>query len=224
MTVTADSVSERFLPLFDPAETLPPTGAIEVYFETPASLGMLLTFAKERGYPELMEAAVRAHTEATRAVLRSFAKDVHLKVGEHTEVPGRPSMGRYLPGRVPLTVVSHTHVADHDDVARVHDHVFIGRRGIADVDGQWWPVDVDSLYKNIRVQAVAHVGAIQLHLQRAWGMRWSEPEDRTWMGFEELVEPNFAPTVADYPRRLCPYGYGSQSSGRWNVVNILQRL
>lgn len=57
MTVTADSVSERFLPLFDPAESLPPTGAIEVYFETPVSLGMLLTFAEERGSVTLEPAA-----------------------------------------------------------------------------------------------------------------------------------------------------------------------
>ncbi|MFR9802541.1 hypothetical protein ACL02T_09595 [Pseudonocardia sp. RS010] len=223
MTVTADSVSERFLPLFDPAEALPPTGALEVYFETPVSLGMLLTFAEERGYRELTEAAVRAHAEAVRDLLWSLARNVHLKVGEHTGIPGRPSMGRYLPGRIPLTVVSHTHVPDCTDVARFHDHVFIGRRGIADVDGRWWPIDLDSLHKNIRVQAVTYNAALKKYLRDVWGMRWSDPAERTWMGFDELVEPNFAPSVADYPRRLCPYGYG-QSSDRLNVVDILERL
>lgn len=221
MSVTESAVGERLMPLFDPAAGPPPAGAIEVYFETPVSLGMLLHFAEERGRRELVEAAVRAHTEATNAVLRSFALDIHLKVGEHIEIPGKPSMGRYLPGRVPLTVVSHTHVPGHDDVARMHDHVFIGCRGIADVDGACWPVDLESLRKNILVQAVAHVAGLQRYLRNVWGMEWSDPRDKTEMGFQELVGPNFAPSVPDFPRQICQYGYGSDSPDRWNVVDLV---
>ncbi|MCF7547299.1 hypothetical protein [Pseudonocardia sp. WMMC193] len=221
VTVSEGLVDERFMPLFDPTTMSPPAGAIEVYFETPVSLGMLLHFAEERGRDELVEAAVRAHTEATRAMLQSFALDIHLKVGEHIEIPGKPSMGRYLPGRVPLTVVSHTHVPGQTDVARMHDHVFIGRRGIADVDGDWWPVDLDSLRKNILVQSVAHVAALRFYLRDVWGMEWSAPEDRTELGFQELVGPNFAPSVSDFPRRICSYGYGAGSPDRWNVVDLV---
>jgi len=221
VTVTEGAVDERFIPLFDPATSPPPAGAIEVYFETPVSLGMLLHFAQERGRNELVEAAVRAHTEATRAVLQSLAVDIHLKVGQHIEIPGKPSMGRYLPGRVPLTVVSHTHVLDRHDVARMHDHVFIGRRGVADVDGDWWPVDLDSLRKNILVQSVAHVGALQRYLRNVWGMEWSDPDDKTELGFQELIGPNFAPSVPDFPRQICSYGYGEGSPDRWNVVDLV---
>jgi hypothetical protein len=225
MTLTADLVSERFLPLFDPAETAPPAGATEIYFETPVTLGLLHTFSQRYAdQPELAAAARAAHAAGTRAALQAIARDVMLKVGEHTEIPGRPSMGRYLPGRVPLTVVSHSHVGDPGDIARFHDHVFIGRRGIADVDGQWWPVDLDGLFRGLRSFATHHTHQIQLHLQDELGARWSGPEDRTWMGFQELVQPNLAQYVGDFPRLLCDYGNGSLSADRWNAVNILERL
>ncbi|GAA4554936.1 hypothetical protein [Pseudonocardia xishanensis] len=69
----------------------------------------------------------------------------------------------------PATIVAHVRgVREHRRIVdgqtgkpvfvarRVHDHVFIGRRGIADVDGAWWLVDLDSLRKNILDQSVTY--------------------------------------------------------------------
>jgi hypothetical protein len=220
MTATLGAVTDRFLPLFDPAVEEPPSSAVEIYFETPTSLGLLYTFSQRFDQPRLVGAVREAHEAGIAAALDAIADVALLKVGEHIEIPGKPSMGRYLPGRLSLTRVSHTYTGDPGDIARFHDHVFIGRTGIADHDGERWPLATEDLRRGLRTFAVCHIGGIHVSLRESIGARWSE--ERTWMGFQELTYPDLGQYVADFPRQYCRYGLSSPA--RWNVVDIIERL
>ena len=71
MTATLGAVTDRFLPLFDPAVEEPPNSAIEIYFETPTSLGLLYTFSQRFDQPRLVGAVREAHEAGIAAAPKS---------------------------------------------------------------------------------------------------------------------------------------------------------
>jgi hypothetical protein len=137
------------LPLFDPDTERPPFGAAELYLDTPISIGILYLAGILEDQPEYVEAIDTAWAEAREAALRCLRENVMLKIGYHARLPSGRSVGVFTPGRLYLTAVSHPQASWkgewQGDVARLHDHIYIGPEGIAEQDGQHWPIDLHNL-------------------------------------------------------------------------------
>ncbi|NMH97304.1 hypothetical protein [Pseudonocardia acidicola] len=204
------------LPLFDPAAgERPPRDAVELYLETPVTLGVLHQAATEGGHREIVTAAEQAREAAVAAALASLRREgSHLKVGPHYRRPGGGTVGLFLPGRLYITRITHLWVEGWDDVPRLHDHIYIGAQGIADEDGQHWPTDFYSLRTQVvSILNAEHRGALHRSLMESIGAVWSIPA----YGQMELVEPPLEQYVDDYPRVFCP----SSSVSRWIVQDMV---
>jgi hypothetical protein len=202
------------LPLFDPDTERPPFRAAELYLETPASVGVLYLAGVLEDQPEYVEAIEAAWTEAREAALRCLRENVMLKVGYHARLPSGRSVGVFTPGRLYLTAVSHPQASWkgewQGDVARLHDHIYIGPEGIAEQDGQHWPVDMHNLRGQLSLVEVTYEEALEQSLRASLNLQWRRPEGGT---SEVLgVAPDL---IAEYPRLIC--GTPRHDGIRWIV-------
>ena len=242
-----------YRPLFDPAVEQPPRSAVDFCWETPVSVCVyydqaLRVLGGDRtagqgyllGHPEVaeevIEAILAAREAGVAAALDTLCREGgYLKVGPHHPRPGRASVGKYLPGQLCITRVPHEYMLgrhpDYEptaDLARLHDHIFIGADGVADEDRQWWPVDHDSLRKPVmQMAAVAHRAALEDVLAARLGVRWSVPPGgREAMyrppirqAFRDIVVPDVEDGEPWHPRAYCSWGLWR--CRRWNVADEL---
>ncbi|MFD4058819.1 hypothetical protein [Streptomyces californicus] len=192
------------LPLFDPGTERPPFGAAELYLDTPTSIGILYLAGILEDQPEYVEAIDTAWAEAREAALRCLRENVMLKVGYHSRLPSGRSVGVFTPGRLYLTAVSHPQASWkgewQGDVARLHDHIYIGPEGIAAQDGQHWPVDLHNLRTQLlSLVEITYKDALQQSLRASLNLPFGPSGDE---GYSELdtVSPDL---IAAYPRLIC---------------------
>ena len=242
-----------YRPLFDPSVEQPPRSAVDFCWETPLSVCVyydqaLRVLGGDRtagqgyllGHPEVaqevIEAILAAREAAVAAALDTLCREGgYLKVGPHHPRPGRASVGKYLPGQLCITRVAHEYMLDRHpayepiaDLARLHDHIFIGAEGVGEQDGQWWPVDHDSLRKPVaEMAASSHRVALEKVLTARLGVQWSIPPD----GRESLYRPPIRQAFRDiivpdveaeepWPRRPgCSWAL--RRCARWNVADEL---
>jgi hypothetical protein len=213
------------LPLFDPAagET-PPADAIELYVETPVSLGVYYSAAQEAleygGSPAQARretAAILAAREAGMgALLACLRREAsYVKVGQHYALGQRgETAGLHLRGQLHVTRVAHVVVPMRDgqepDVARLHDHVYIGAYGRCADDtehsegrGRLWPIDAVNLCDAVKQAAVQQLQALTNSLVANLGAVWEYPSNANKDRYLELIEPPFV-DLEDYPRLFCP--------------------
>lgn len=244
---------QAYRSLFDPAVEEPPRSAVDFYWETPFSVCVYYDQALRvldgdrtagRGYllghpevaQEVIEAILAAREAAVAAALNTLCREGgYLKVGPHHPRPGRPSVGKYLPGQLCITRVPHEYMVDRHptyetvtDLARLHDHIFIGPDGIAEQDGQWWPVDHDSLRKPVmQMAAVAHRAALEDGLTAQLGVTWSIPpagrealyRPPIRQAFRDIIVPDVEDEEPWHPRPYCSWGL--RRCRRWNVADEL---
>lgn len=214
------------LPLFDPdAGEVPPPAAVELYFEAPTTVGLLRSESEAIGRYRFVAAVDAAREAAMAAALDVLHDNALLKIGYHARQRTSPvTVGVYGPGQLYLTRVAHTMAADrknvlHTDLDRVHDHIYLGEYGIADEDGQRWPVDLYSVKKAITTMHPLYRVALERSLSDSLGVVWSFPDSSG--DPRELVEPALAQYVPDYPRVICRDQVRVESLlHRWNVRDI----
>lgn len=234
MVVGGGASEYPMLPLFDPdAGELPPRDAVEVYLETPTTLGLLYTLAVDEGQDRLMDAATAAWEAGVDAALGCLRREAgYLKVGQHYPRPGGGTVGLYLPGHLYLTRVDHVLAEDRGDVARLHDHLYIGCCGLleekdspyyphdVEENARRWPVDLYSLQRPVMSMLNAqHADVLYRSLTASVGAQWSEREHADQ--FRELTAPALAQYVAEYPRVICS---GLPRSTAYQSTSPAQRL
>lgn len=221
MTTRNGPTVSEVAPLFDPDRgEVPPPGTIELYLETPRTLGLLFTAAEDAGRTDLIDAAIRAWDAGYESFLRYFADTVMLECAPVTRTPGDERIGLFLPGQVFLTRVGHMFAGDRE-VARLHDHIYVGPVGVRErPDGREWPLDLTSLRQEMIAFAAVAEGAVQQSLRQSIATQWTGPHPET--GFWELVDPPLSQHLATYPRRLCEDSV-VPASQRWNVADMRDR-
>jgi hypothetical protein len=86
------------------------------------------------------------------------------------------------------------------DVARLHDHIYIGPEGIAEQDGQRWPVDLYNLRTQLlSLVEITYEDALQQSPQASLNVPFRPSDDA---GYSEpaTVSPDL---IEDYPRLIC---------------------
>lgn len=219
--------------LFDPRlGGQPPPSAVEIYLEAPLSAGALYQAAAIAGDERIMAAVEAARDAAMDSVLACLFECALLKVGYHSrQRTSQWTVGEYLPGQLAITRVEHVWATDagrvtHDDIARLHDHIYLGATGVLPRDQQRWPVDLYSARRastQMRPRyAFQFEQSLTASLGVAWGPRGADPEPvreivRPMMpGFVHV--PELSRYVPGYPRVLCRDGY--RLDDRWNVQDI----
>lgn len=213
------------LPLFDPAAgESPPRDAIELYVETPISLGVYYDAAldsvlyagaspaKARRETTAILAARDAGIEALLAHLRREGS--YVKVGQHYPTRRRgETLGLHLRGNLYVTRVAHLTCpipdGQEEDVSRLHDHIYIGAYGPCEDDsdhherkGRLWPIDQQNL-RNITMSLGAiHLQALERSLIDSLDAEWEYPSEANKNRYRELIDPPFV-DVQDYPRYYC---------------------
>lgn len=99
-----------------------------------------------------------------------------------------------------MTRVRHVGVGGHADTARLHDHLYLGRRAVSKADGTEYPLDLDSFPQTHAPMDSAYRRALQRSLTATAGVAWSEPREGERA---ELVAPPLLQRLPDYPRALC---------------------
>lgn len=214
------------LPLFDPAAgESPPRDAIELYVETPISLGVYYDAAldsvayagaspaKAHRETTAILAARDAGIEALLAHLRSDGS--YVKVGQHYPTRRRgETLGLHLPGNLYVTRVAHLTVpmpeGQEQDVSRLHDHIYIGAYARCEDDsdlhhvrkGQLWPVDETNLRNITTSLGVLHLQALERSLVESLDVEWEYHSEANTNRHRELIDPPFI-DVQDYPRLFC---------------------
>lgn len=209
------------LPLFDPAVgEAPPADAVELYFEAPLSVGLLHMHSTLGGREDHVAAIDEAIEAAMADVLACLHDHALLKVGHHArQRRSGATVGEYQAGQLYLTRVSHLLATDRDgvvcnDVARLHDHVYLGATGTAR-DGRRWPVDLYSSRRASTQMWPRYHQRLERALSASLDVTWSIPESPV---ASELIDPPLEQFVADYPRVVCRDGY--RIGDRWNVQDI----
>lgn len=211
------------LPLFDPAVgAAPPADAVELYFEAPLSVGLFHMHSTLGGREDHVAAIDEAIEAAMSDVLACLYDHALLKVGYHArQRRSGATVGEYQAGQLYLTRVSHLLAADRDgvvcnDVARLHDHVYLGATGTAR-DGRRWPVDLYCSRRAITQMWPRYHASLTQMLSASLGVSWSVRESGSSPA-SELIDPPLEQFVADYPRVVCRDGY--RIGNRWNVQDI----
>jgi hypothetical protein len=212
------------VPLFDALDA--PTGrelaAVELLFETPTTLGLMYTCAVADGYDRFVEAIAAARAAALANAVGCVCDYAMLKVGYHGRLlSSAGTVGEYQPGRLWLTQVNHLYATDrsgtvHDDVARLHDHVYLGVTGEDLRDGQRWPVDLHSVRRAAPELQARYLSTVASRLRDSLGVVWGIPRDPDVD--PELVEPPLAQYEPDYPRVVCHAG--PRTRERWIVRDL----
>lgn len=213
------------LPLFDPAAGEgPPRDAIELYVETPISLGVYYDAAldavlyagasptKAHRETTAILAARDAGIEALLAHLRREGS--YVKVGQHYPTRRRgETLGEHLRANLYVTRVAHLTCPIPDgqeqDVSRLHDHIYIGAYAPCEDDsdhherkGQLWPIDQLNL-RNITMSLGAlQIEALENSLVESLNTEWEYPSEANKNRYRELIDPPFV-DVQDYPRYYC---------------------
>jgi hypothetical protein len=212
------------LPLFDPVSGEgPPRDAIELYVETPISLGVYYSAAldsveygaspaKAQYETTAILAARDAGIEALLAHLRREGS--YVKVGQHYPTGRRgETHGLHLPGNLYMTRVAHLTVpipnGEDPDTARLHDHIYIGAYAPCEDDsshleekGRLWPVDELNLRNVMTSLAALQIHALENSLVTTLDVEWEYPSETNRKRCRELIDPPFV-DVQDYPRLFC---------------------
>ena len=175
----------------------------ELYLETPTSVGIRYLAGILEDRCEYVDAIEAAWAEAREAALRCLRENVMLEVGYHARLPSGRSVGVFTPGRLYLTAVSHPQAnwkgEWQGDVARLHDHIYIGPEGIAEQTASTGRSICTTSAPNCRPSS-------RPPTRRPWSspcepslnLQWRTPEDGTT---EVLgVAPGL---LAEYPRLIC---------------------
>lgn len=221
MTTRNGPTVSEVAPLFDPGRAeVPPPGTIELYLETPRTLGLLFTAAEDAERTDLIDAAIRAWNASYESFLRYFTRSILLECAPVTRTPGGERIGLFLPGQVFVTRVGHMFAGDRE-VARFHDHIYVGPVGVRErPDGREWPLDLTSIREQVDGFAAVASSAVQRSLRQCVATQWTGPHPET--GFLELIDPPLSEHLATYPRRLCEDSV-VPSSQRWNVADMRDR-
>lgn len=191
------------LALFDPAVEDPPADAIELYLEAPLTLGLMFHLAAEDETGDLrhhLPFVDDAREAGVAAAISNFASFAEVKVGGHYPGPTETTIGRREPAQPYLTRVRHYEVAGHEDTARLHDHLYLGRRAVSMADGREYPLDLGSFAMVHGTMDAGYRSALQRSLTAAAGVEWSAAVEGERA---ELVEPPLRECLPDYPRLLC---------------------
>lgn len=125
------------LPLFhiDRGQT-PPPGSVEIYLDTPDTVGVLRSAVLQLGgeYAGIANAV----EEACMAALQPAMSFFHRHAG-YVQQGGAGSPP--TPGQMLISTVTEWYADQHTDVSRIHHHVFFGPYGYGD-DGNLWPIDM----------------------------------------------------------------------------------
>ena len=210
-------------PLFDPARPPGELDAVDLVFDVPASAGLLHTVAVLDG-PAVCVAAVAAAQEAgAAAVVDRLCSHALLAVGEHGPRPAGHvgTVGEYRYGVLALTRVRHEWAVDrsgtvHTEVARLHEHVYLGVTGVDPRTSRSWPVALDAFAPASGTFAGLH--AVFSHIFRtALAARlpvvWSVPP--TPGAEPELTAPPMAEHLAGHRPVSCHDG--PRVRQRWHV-------
>lgn len=210
--------------LFSPAAgEAPPAAAVELYFEAPTSVGILYAYAFDGGRDDVVDAIEAAREAAMADVLQCLYEHALLKVGQHTrQRRSQVTVGEYQPGELQVTRVAHVWATDragvgHGDVARIHDHVYLGATGYLPRDGRRWPVDLHSSRRSCTQMWPRYKFQFETALTARLGVTWG-PRGGGQSPASELIDPALAQYVLDFPRCICRDGY--QVAERWNVQDI----
>jgi hypothetical protein len=205
------------LPLFDPNNGRPPADAVELYLEAPRSLGIFYSAAISGHQNVYVDAVNRIRVMALNDTLRVIQREGgYLKVGQHTRLPSGRTVGKFLPGKLFISAVSDVFSEGHEDVARLHEHVYVGGYGLCDEDRQTWPVDLDTLKNQVLLIAQVHYSSkIQNLTAQVLDVKWNKP-----IGFAttELVEPPMYQHLNKYPRVMCKGPFATKQ--QWVSRNI----
>lgn len=223
--MSTTSETGRSLPLFDPNGGTPPADAVELYLEAPRSLGVFYAAAVTSSSPDrrrrndaIVEALQHVQHQALDRAVQLIKRDGgYAKVGQHTRVGnGQPTVGKYLPATLYLTAISEKFADRRSDVARFHEHIYVGGRAFVDEDGQDWPVDLGSL-KNVLSMA-------QLRYADTWedlttdllGVEWRTVPG---LGSVEIVNPPMYEHVTRYPHVMCTGSFSLRQ--RWISRDVM---
>lgn len=207
--MSTTSETGRTLPLFDPNGGQPPADAVELYLEAPRSLGVFYAAAVSNSNPErrrvndaLVDALGRIqHQALDRAVQVIKREGSYAKVGEHRHVGnGQPTVGKYLPATLYLTAISEKFADQRTDVARFHEHVYVGGRALTHEDGRHWPTDLVSLKNVLSMAQVRYADAWEELTTEMLGVEWQTVPE---LGTVELVNPPMYEHVSRYPHVMC---------------------
>jgi hypothetical protein len=94
-------------------------------------------------------------------------------------------------------VIPHLQANGRGDVARLHDHVYVGAEGIADQDGQHWPVDVRKHI--VSLVEVAYASTLRDAITENLGAQWTRPDfsaPAQILGIDPAL-------MAEFPRVVC---------------------
>jgi hypothetical protein len=191
-------------PLFDPNGGRPPADTVELYLEAPRSLGILYSAALGNRQSSLADAVHSIRVKALDGALRLIQREGgYVKAGQHERAAasGR-SVGKFLSAQLFLAAVSDVFADGYNDVARLHEHVYVGMYGLADDDRQYWPVDLDALQNQVLSMAQAeYVHKIKRLTSAALEIRWGKPPGRSTV---EVLEPPMYQHLERYPHVICP--------------------
>lgn len=201
--------------LFDPASSGPPEDALDVQFVVPTSLslyGDALARTPEMAHqlPELAGVYER--------VLAKTVADLQQVCGYVTH----PAFTTRTAARLAMTAVSENSVPS-ESIMRIHGHVYIGRTARTLRDGSVQPVDLAWLRQFVRDVWANYMTSLRSATTETFGLTWGplpghHPSD------QEIVEPPFAPHVAQWPApdtNACPGRFGPHerimADQRWRI-------
>lgn len=207
--MAATSDTRRSLPLFDPNTEQPPADAVELYLEAPRSLGVFYAAVvgnRDSGngaqYDTMAQAVERIQRRALDQAVQVIKREGgYAKVGDHAHVGnGQPSAGRYLPASLYVTAVSEIFADQQTDVARPHEHVYVGGQGLVHDDGQHWPVDASSLKVVLSMAQAEYRHTIVKISASALELQWGQvpPLDSV-----EIVDPPMYRHIGKYAHVMC---------------------
>lgn len=207
MATTSDA--RRSLPLFDPNTEQPPPDAVELYLEAPRSLGVFygaVVGNRESGkgaqYDSMAQAVERIQQKALDQAVQVIKREGgYAKVGYHAHVGnGQPSAGKYLPANLYVTAVSEKFADQRTDVARIHEHIYVGGKGLVDDTGQHWPIAAGSLKVVLSMAQAEYRHTIVKISESALELEWGQvpPLDSV-----EIMNPPMYQHVAKYPHVMC---------------------
>lgn len=221
--MSTTSETGRSLQLFDPNGGAPPADAVELYLEAPRSLGVFYAAAvANRHAGEHQEVVVQAvqriqQKALDRAVQVIKREGGYAKVGEHRHVGnGRPTVGKYLPATLYLTAISEKFADRRTDVARFHEHIYVGGRALAHEDGRDWPTDLVSLKRVLSMAQAEYRHMIVKISEAALELRWDRVPG---LGSVEIIEPPMYEHVTRYPHVMCSGSFSLRQ--RWISRDVM---
>jgi|UPI0005BE0981 hypothetical protein len=192
----------------------PPRDAVELYVPTPATVGILYSSTDANGDRDMAEAILEFCIHALDRALPYLQREAgYVKAGQHFPGPGGSSIGSYLSAQLETTTVAELYTADHTDVARIHQHVYLGATARCDDDGQYWPVHLDGVRTVLPGLYAVYQSELTALFRQGLEVEWSECDD----GTRQITTPPVHELVGRHPRSVpCPGPF--RVAHRWDVA------